>query len=372
MSSFITIFLTTLLSIFLYENVILKESANIRNNFERVIKENHKLLKGYQFKINKGLKIIRTIILLSYSTFNKNNKNKQFPKQQNLIKQNYLNNLNLDEKLTQKRKIKNRKNNNFKSENHKIFLNRKSEALIKDNYIINKTPFNNLSRNCNSLKNNPNDISSSRGLFIFKKLEDNNMRILTNKPKKFEILKIKERNDECKNFIFIRASNYNFLSNKKSSIKASKIKKYFSSAERKFTFPGKYDDISCIKISITKAPSITLPKNTIKVYLKIFFILFIYFVISLYLMFFIQNISEKYGNSVIQVCILTFFINLALKYIFTFNFMMLITTIILYNFGDYFLNNKKVPLYLLIVSKIFISPSVLNHYSAIKLYKYLK
>lgn len=367
LSSFITIFLTTLLSIFLYENVILKESANISNNFERVIKENHNLLKRYQFKINRGFKIIKTIIHLTYSTFNNKSKNKQFPKPQNL-----LTNWNHNKKLFQRAKINNTNKNNLKNENQLILIKKRSQAAYKNKYILDKAHFINLSQNNNYAEKNPNNISSSRNLLINKKLEQNNIKILKNKQKRFETLKIREEKYECNKFILVRTSNYHYLSIKKSTLKAGKVKNYFCSGERKFTFPGKYNDISCSKLSITKNSVITLPKNTIKVYIKIIFILLIYIIISFYLMFFIQNISEKYGNSFIEVCILPFFINLAVKYIFTFNFMMLITSLILYNFGDYFLNNKKVPLYLLIVSKIFISPSVLNHYSAIKLYKYLK
>lgn len=132
------------------------------------------------------------------------------------------------------------------------------------------------------------------------------------------------------NFQIIHAENFQFLKKFKKSFSVKKDKKHIYYGDRKFTFPGKFVNISCNHLYIMKNYEISIPKHLKRVYVKIYLIFIIYFVILLYLMIMIQNIQTKYGNKFIELCILPFFNNLLVKYLFTFNIMMLITSFLLY------------------------------------------
>jgi len=175
-----------------------------------------------------------------------------------------------------------------------------------------------------------------------------------------------------KNHVIIKAENYQYLSKDKNSSESNKLKKYFYFGKRKFIFPGKFNNIYCSEIYIIKNEQLLIPQNFKRIYLKTCLNFIIYFVILFYLIILIQQIQTKFGNNFIQICILPFVTTLVMKYLITFNFMMLITCFILFNFGQYFMNNKKTPIIISLISKIFISPVVKNHYNAIKLYQYLK
>jgi len=353
------------MSFLLYEDVIFKESDKIRKNLEKIINEKYKIMKGYQYKLKRGLMIIKTLLAIKSSK--KINKKIDNSDLQTFQKPNsfYLPISSFNRK----------KNNNIKSnrlKDHNIHLSNYYEGTN-----INK---NNISKfqesMCISKK-----IYDHESKFVGK---NSSIDLLINSKKKLKKQTKFERNVISgnsilendiirKNYEIVEAENFQYLNNNQESSSVVRKKSIYTYAgERKFTFPGKFLNVSCNHLYIIKNYEILIPKHLKIVHVKIYFIFIIYFVILWYLMILIQNIQTKYGHNFIQLCILPFFINLLVKYLFTFNFMMLITTLLLYYFGEYFINNKKVPLLIFGVSKVFISPIVMNHYYAIKLYQYLE
>jgi len=361
----VTIFITTFLSLLLYENVIIKEADKFRKNLEKLINENYKLTKGYQYKLKRGFFIIRTLVNLRYSTLKNKNKKINNSDLQNLLNSSWLpiqspnrkNNNHIDYFF--KKDIKN-KNLNIKN-NKEDFYNKNNISNIDESKVI--------TQRIDIHDSNILEISTSRNL-IFKnqkKIKKRNNFIKSN----FVDIGPLADHSSFKKLDIINAANFQYLKNENNNLsETGKIIKYFYTGKRKFTFPGKFMNISCSEVFIIKNPEMLIPKYYKKDYLKIYLIFIIYVVIFFYLMILIQNIQTKYGNKFIEICVLPFFTTLLVKFMFTFNFMMLITSFLLYYFGDHFVNKKKLPLHLFIVSKVFISPVVMNHYYAIKLYQH--
>jgi len=365
-SSFVTIFITSFLSLLLYEDVISKEADKIRKNLEKLINEKFQLIKAYQHKLKRGLMIIKTLITLNSQT-KKNKINRDCSDLQIFLKSNnYL------PISSPKRKKDNYANFFFNKDdfikndiikyNEENLFNKFSNSNIEQTILI---PQNIYDRETNIV-----EISTSRNLILNKnkKRQKRNNFVRNN----FKDIYIFENYSNYKIFEIINAENYQYLTRKKELNEASNVIKYFYLGNRNYIFPGNYKNISCSEVYIIKNKEISVPKHSKKVYLKIYLIFVIFFVILFYLMILIQNIQTKYGNNFLQLCVLPFFTTLLIKYLFKFNFMMLITSIILYYFGEYFINNKKVPLYIYYISKAFLSPVVMNHYYAIKLYQNLK
>lgn len=361
--------------------MISKEADKLRKNLEKLINEQNQLKKTYQIKLNKGLMIIKTILILN-SSKNKNKK-KDSSELQIFLRCDYhlpipspkINNNNNFKNYFKKEA----NNNQLNYYNLEDIFNKNIIASIEETINITQKvsklssweTFNNEITTCKNFIQDKRTRYKNRNKFEKSYLRDLclSQNRIGNKIKK-EI----ENNFKfniCK-FKIIRVIDYQFLNKKKKFFDANKNKKYFYLGNRKFTFPEKFINISCFEIYITKTFKILIPKQFKRVYVKLFLILIIYLVISFYLMILIQNIQNKYGKNFIQLCILPFFSAIFIEYFISLNIMMFITTIILFHFGEYFINNKKAPFYLSAISKIFISPQVINHYNAIKLYLLLK
>jgi len=360
-SSFITIILTTFLSLLLYEDVISDEANKIRKNLSKLIDNNYELMKGYQLKIRKGFMIIKTLAKLTLSKKFNDNIDKSdlqvFLKARNLSKKS----MNVKTDILPRInfcKYYNRINNN---EIYFNFEDKISKNYQSKNYVSN-------------LKTHKEikivEISSKRSLISNKK------KILKNKNEFIRSNRLNSdinKNNIFKNEFQITLNiNFQYLTCIKELSERTYVNKYSYSGNRSFTFPGRFIKISCSEFYIIQNQEINVPKISKRVYFKVTIIFLIYFIIIFYLMILIQNIQTKYGNKFFGLCILPFLSTLLIKYLISFNVMMLVTSLILFNFGEYFINNKKLPLPIYFISKIFINPIVLNHYYAIKLYQQLK
>lgn len=252
--------------------------------------------------------------------------------------------------------IKNERENIFNSNNYNVISNIDETMIISNNVSQRLTSNVGINKNRNSFSDKYRNMRNKKR-YIKSELRQ---------------LSISDNFFVSKNHVIIKAENYQYLSKDKNSSESNKLKKYFYFGKRKFIFPGKFNNIYCSEIYIIKNEQLLIPQNFKRIYLKTCLNFIIYFVILFYLIILIQQIQTKFGNNFIQICILPFVTTLVMKYLITFNFMMLITCFILFNFGQYFMNNKKTPIIISLISKIFISPVVKNHYNAIKLYQYLK
>jgi len=324
-------------------------------------------MKGYQSKLKKGIMIIKTLTALTSSTFkNRNIDNSElliFLKSKNLSISSSWRKNNNHEKSYFKRdnNINNQKINN--EENIYNYKNNDINNSNIDEIMI-------ITKQINHRQTNIFELSTNRNLILnkFKKFKNKNNIVRSD----FRQLCIHDNDLIIKKLVIINAENYQFSAKRNETSKFRNSIKHFYIGDRKFIFPGKFMNIYCNEIYIIKNQQISLPNNFKRVYLKIYLIFIIYFVILFYLMILIQNIQTKYGNNFYQICILPFVTTLLVKYLFSFNIMILITSLILFNFGEYFINNKKVPLLIYGISKVFISPVVINHYYAVKLYQHLK
>jgi len=346
----------------LYEDVITDEANKIRKNLGKLINENYKLMKGYQFKLRKGIMIIRTLLKLSSSTIKNKNNNIDNSDLQIFLRQTKIpkTSTNVINDIVPGFYIYKDFNCNYYK---KINLN--LEGIINKNITSN----NDESKLKKQRETNIVELSTTRNFIL------NNKKKLKNKNKfvRSNLLELDiNKNDLVKKqFQIIQTIKYQYLTSKRKLSERTNIKKYSYTGNRKFTFPGKFIKISCSEVYIIKNQEIKISKVLKRVYFKVFIIFIIYSVIIFYLMILIQNILTKYGNNFFELCILPFVSTLLMEYLISFNFMMFITSLILYNFGEYFINNKKLPLHLYCISKIFINPIVMNHYYAIKLYHYL-
>jgi len=354
----------------LYEDVISKEANEIRKNLEKLINDNYKFIKEYQLKLKRGFMIIKTLKALKSTTKIKIRDERQL--QIKLKENNYL-------PISSPRKNPhNHCNYNYPKQqnNHNNEKNICNEYINIQNNVSYLEQSNLWTQKFYSKETNFVDISTSRNLFLIKKLNIINKNKNKNKNKYVRSdnrdIGILDNDLLNKKYVIVNPEYFQYLRRENQFYKANNFIKYFYLRDRKFIFPGKFFNISCFELYIIKNEQIALPKYFKRVYIKIFLTFMIYFIILFYLMILIQNIQTKYGDNFIQLCILPFVTTLLMKYLFTFNIMMLITSLILYNFGEYILNNKKVPLFIYGVSKLFISPVVLNHYYAIKLYQLLK
>ena len=88
-------------------------------------------------------------------------------------------------------------------------------------------------------------------------------------------------------------------------------------------------------------------------------------------MIFIRSIYQQYGDNFFKICVMPLISMLIIKLAITFNLMMLLTTIILYFWGDYFMIITKPPLFKFIIFKTFVPPLAFFHYSALKTFREL-
>jgi len=360
-SSFVTIFITTFLSLLLYEDVITYEANKIRKNLGKSINEKFKLMKDYQLKLKKGFMVIKTIIKL----ISLKNKNVEKSDLQIFLKDN--------KKLTFISEIRKNDSNCHINNNNLIFKNIYKFNLNEEENNINSNIVSNVNEsNIKSLReNNILELSTCRNLILNKVQK-------YKRKNKFERSNIQDFLNHHyftiqKQYKIIQTINYQYLTPIKKLYRTTKIRKYFYVANRNFTFPGKFSKITCTQVYITQNQNIKkVSKNLKRVNFKIFIIFMIYIVIIFLLMNLIQNVLVKYGKNFLVICILPFVSSLIIEYLISFNLMMLITSLILYNYGQYFVINKKLPFPLFYISKIFINPIVMNHYNAIKLFQQLK
>jgi len=361
-SSFGTIFITTFLSLLLYQDVISKEANKIKKTLEKLIDENYKFTKEYKLKLERGYIILKTLINLKSTTkikFRNDIQLKIFSKEKNYLLvsssiQNRDNHCNYNSKKNP---------NNYNDINHLCIENLNNQNNVS--YIENSNLW---TQKFNCKETNVLDISTSRNLLIDKKLIKKK-RILNKFIRDVDIF---ENDLLHKKYVINYPEKFQYFARKNKIGQGKNLIKYFYLGDRKFIFPGKFINVSCRELYIIKNEQISLTQNFKRFYIKTISLFIFYFIILYYLMILIQNIEINYGDNFIQLCILPFVTTLFMKYLITFNIMMLITSLIIFNFGEYFLNSKKVPLFIYGVSKLFISPLVLNHYYAIKLYQLLK
>jgi len=84
---------------------------------------------------------------------------------------------------------------------------------------------------------------------------------------------------------------------------------------------------------------------------------------------FIQDIYQKYWNNIIKILLYPFLITLLVKNLITQNLIILINTIIIFNYGKYITNYNKKNLFIKILLSIFVSQSSIDNYIAIDNYQ---
>lgn len=148
-------------------------------------------------------------------------------------------------------------------------------------------------------------------------------------------------------------------------------KKIVSIKERFFLFPNKEDIFSCFQLSISPIPKLDYIAGVLRSSIKSLIIFAIFIYIWLNLMIFIQVIYKQYGKNIFKICIMPLISMIVIKLLVTFNIMMFLTTIILYYWGDYFLNTIKLPFLANIIFKVLVPPLAFHHYSALNMYREL-
>jgi len=340
-----------------YEDVISNEAKNLRKNVEKIINENFNISKSYKIKLKKGYMIIKTIITL------KGFKNKEISNLTNTFdpiiasqNKNFYNNFhNKIQDCNSKGKILN-KIFNKKNENCRIFT-------LKENTFF-------LPEESNNKANNFNVMSSSRKTLLNKHSRKKSKYIKSDFQDFLQneyFIKV-----HCKSLQIIKTIEFSCFSKTIKNSSTSKNKKFIHYGERKFIFPGKIMSVSCYEIFLIDSPKLLLTQKTKTLQIKISVIIIIYIILSFYMMLILQDLFIKYGDNLFEVCISPFLITWLINNIFAFNLMILITSLILYYYGELILNKKKPPIYISAITNIFVTPIIFNHYSALKLYQHFK
>jgi len=421
-----TIIITTFLSLLIYTNVITEEANNKKKILERALKKDFKLAQLWQIKIKHLFYKLNTIFLLS-SEFRRKIIKENLEKKKNnnniscdsiinntkdvfqLENNNFISNRKPYEKFDKKTDNENSKKNfpqNLFNKDFKIKYPLKASALSKNvnfkpkykkqnTYI--KSDVSEIETKC---LNNQNTLLFSRNNYnktYDKKENDNNLVALNDYSYRFTKYEGSNLIAEKENYTTIKMTNINktlnhisykdffitkiflnfqiesfevFYSSRKIN-KNKKNYKIFEIKKRNYIFPSNKNIFSCQQVSITNPPVFEYLAILIKSQIKTLIIIFIYLFIWLYLMVFIQSIYKQYGKNIIEICIMPLLSMLIIKLLITINLMLFITTIILYFWGDYFMNTLKLPFITMILFKGLVSPLAFHHYTALKIFREL-
>lgn len=162
-----------------------------------------------------------------------------------------------------------------------------------------------------------------------------------------------------------------FYMSKKINKRNKKYNKLVEIKNRLFIFPTNQNIFTCFQISISSPPVLEYLANLIKSKLKTFIIIFLFLYLWLEMMVFIKAIYIQYGDNFIEICVMPLVSMLVIDLLISFNFMLFITTFILYLWGDYFVNTSKLPLIPNIIFHGFVSPLAFHHYCALRTFKKL-
>ena len=174
------------------------------------------------------------------------------------------------------------------------------------------------------------------------------------------------------NLSIVKVEDFKFESQKNKNLIIFQNISFYN--ERKFSLPLKIYEIYCFELNIIVVPVhfIFLKLNSINLwlstYIKKILIIILYFVLWFYISLFIHTIYIKYGNQIIKICVYPLISMIVIQYLVIFNLKILITTIILYNWGKYFIINKKISLCSKILLKLGVPILAMRHYSTIILF----
>jgi len=141
--------------------------------------------------------------------------------------------------------------------------------------------------------------------------------------------------------------------------------------KRGFLFPSKLNIFSCNQISITNINKLDYISELIRTGIRTSIIIFLYLCMWFYLMVFIQSIYKQYGKNIIKICVMPLISMIIIKLLISFNVMIFMTTVILYFWGDYFLNTIKLPFIMMVIFNGLVPPLAFHHYIALKLFRVL-
>ncbi len=188
---------------------------------------------------------------------------------------------------------------------------------------------------------------------------------------KFEINYLSNKYINDKNIISYTNPEENIINNQDKNIHISnklKLKVNIYHKKRHFIFAiRKINNKSpeCFQIIIKKETKIKLSKFKLKNFLKtiVMFLMFIFLWVML--SFFINELVNKYGDSVFEMCIFPVFYMFLVNLIIVLNLKFLLMTIILYKKGKIYINMQKKPFFDLILFKCLVSPMALDHFESI-------
>jgi len=297
--------------------------------------------------------------------------------------------LNKDNKTSILKKRKNKNKNFEKGEMRCIFKNEEN-PMIEENNNNDKPVLRKISADTNcyffdkreksiflqksSILENPNLKKSKKNneTFIITNGRNEKLNNLENLNETSNSVLIKEQ-QKIKVYLQvdlqIEKTEINYDALKKNKYKEKK--KLIVIKKRGFIFPSNLNIFSCNQISITNIATLDYISGLIRTGIKTFIIIFLYLYIWLYLMVFIESIYKQYGKNIVKICVMPLISMLFIKLVITFNVMMFMTTVILYFWGDYFLNTIKLPLIPMVIFKGLVPPLAFHHYSALKLFREL-
>jgi len=412
-ASLLTFIFTTLLSFLIYTDVVIEESLKNKKYIQRVLYKENNLTFIWQKKIKNAYNKIKTMLILSShmrkknlnqnlinsnfirSTYFRNEKNKRFELEEfndnegelykklpesfeiekSLFNQqlfakipnfNYLQNIeNSNKDLFKKNNRRKKKNDFIKSDNNNIettLFNNKNTLLFSGNTFINS-----INKFDNKILFSKN-LSSNRYVNEGSNLIGDNV-YLTPKNHNYMNRNLYEAFNkeyfQTRNFIYFQLEKFDMFYESNKFNKRSKRYKIFDFKSRHYIFPTNKNVFSCQQISIIDPPILDYFAIFIKKQIKTILIILIYLFVWINSIVFIQSIYKQYGKNIIQICIMPLISMLAIKLTITFNIMMLLTTIILYKWGEYFITNSKLPLIPMIIFKGLVPPIAFHHYVAL-------
>jgi len=393
---------------------MIDEAFNNKKYLERILYKEHKLTFIWQNKLKKAYSRLKIILILS-TRFRKKLLS------QNLLRNNLIRATNFQHKINKNRyelvefdknkgkiykllpqsfeKEKNREEHNMKNlynqHNNTPDINDPPVHNISNNLPKEKNVFIN-SYNSNfetTLINNQNSLLFTRNTHLYSNNIFNNNILVpkkesplnfineanlreTNKmitPIKLNYLNnnlIETSNNEyfqTRIFQNFHIENFQiFYESKKHNISNKKKYKIFYTKSRHYIFPTNKKVFSCQEISITNPPILDYLSMFIIKKIKTILIFLIYLYIWILLVVFIQSIYKQFGKNIIEICIMPLIYMLIIKLTIIFNIMMLLTTIILYKLGEYFIKTSKLTLISKIIFKGLVPPLAFHHFVALK------
>jgi len=139
---------------------------------------------------------------------------------------------------------------------------------------------------------------------------------------------------------------------------------------RSYIFPSKDPSVfSCQKISIIETNKLNNLMTFIKGYSKIVLISLIFIILWIYIAVFIKSIYQQYSDDFFKVCIMPIISIFLITFVFTTNFMLFITSSILYIRGKSYVNTAKNNIFVSLIFKTLVPSLALNHFDAIITYQ---